>query len=782
MRKIFFTAKKHFHWILGLSSDRGGHVNTLIPKQLQDNDFRFCLIHSKQKIPFETGWTTKTNYKYNDKKLLDHIQKERNHGIVCGNGNLAGCDADDYELQQAIEKNLPETFTVKSGGTTDNKDHPDKLHYYYKLENELEKTIDLSKTVQKTVDGKLKDVKENVGHIRWTGGQLVCPNSIHESGKEYVVFKDLPIATITKEKLLATVSKWLKKLSGRVAVPKTNTAKIGSLKVEDIVATTELTKKSGGKFQGAHPFHESTTKWNFELDTIKNQWYCFNHEKGGGALELIAMEKGLLDCEDCGAGALKGDKFIEVLEIAHKDYGLDINLEKDNSIANLEATPLNVVTLISMKKNRDATELLAKAIEAEQTIFTTRSDEKPEMWIYKDGIYISQAKSFIKEHCRKILGQASTVQLINEVIFKIETDTYINAQKFFETKNINEICLQNGVLNLKTRKLEPFNPKKVFFSKLPIDFEPTAKCPIIQKHFETVLKHPQDAIVMFELFGFCLYKEYSIAKAFMLTGTGRNGKSVTLELLKRFIGVENVSGVSPQAFEKFGDQFAVFDLFNKMANVSDELNNVVLQNTAIFKMLTGQSTISAPRKWKDRINFVNFATLIFATNDLPRTKDDTLAFWSRWVYMEFPYTFLSQKDIARAKDKTNLKLKDDSIVKKLSNPAELSGLLNVALDSLENILKNGDFSTTDTMQEIKKIWIRKSDSFKSFLLEEIIEDWDSQITKTDLRKAYGLYCKKYKLKIVGDKWQKTILTETYSVSEEREQIKGIISATPKCFL
>ena len=72
-----------------------------------------------------------------------------------------------------------------------------------------------------------------------------------------------------------------------------------------------------------------------------------------------------------------------------------------------------------------ATEILCQEIKDKEEIYTTREDEKSEVWIYQDGIYIPNGKTYIKEFCRLVLEESYTAYLANLVISKLETDTYI---------------------------------------------------------------------------------------------------------------------------------------------------------------------------------------------------------------------------------------------------------------------------------------------------------------------------------------------------------------------
>ena len=425
-----------------------------------------------------------------------------------------------------------------------------------------------------------------------------------------------------------------------------------------------------------------------------------------------------------------------------------------------------ILLLMVQGKRNDTTELITKSILKTIKLYTTRDDDKSEIWVYQKGIYIPQGKTFIKEFSREALGVTYSTHLVNQIIAKIEADTYIDQEEFFSNIIKDIVCVENGLLNLKTRKLTKWTSKQIFFTKIPITYNPQAICPYIEKHFRTVLKNSGDGEVMFELFGFLLYKEYFLEKGFMFIGDGRNGKGKTIELMKRFIGVENCSSVPLQQFET--DAFSLGELFNKSANLSGDLDDKALDRTGAFKQLTGRDLISASRKFLTRVKFTNFAKLVFACNQLPRTKDTTTAFWNRWVLFEFPFTFLGEKEINNLKESetANVKLRNPTIIEKLSSPDELSGLLNKSLDGLQRLFDNKDFSNTQGVKEIKDLWIRKSDSFLAYCLDHLVEA-DTRIEKKVLRKAYGKYCKLHKVKPQTDKTMRETLFSNYAVSEER---------------
>ena len=426
-----------------------------------------------------------------------------------------------------------------------------------------------------------------------------------------------------------------------------------------------------------------------------------------------------------------------------------------------------VIFLILKKESARATEMMVQDIMKNNHIYTTRDDEKSEMWIYYEGIYVPQGRTFIKEYCRKILDQAYTTHLCNQVIAKIEADTYIDQKDFFNNDHPDEIAVENGILNVLSRSLRPFDPNTIFFNKIPNKYTPQAHCEAIISHLKAVLKYEEDLPVIQELFGYLLYKRYNIEKAFMFLGNGRNGKGKTLDIMKRFIGPENCSNISLEQIEN--ESFAMGELFNKMANLAGDISKTSLKNTGRFKGLTGRDLMSAPRKFLPMVHFVNYAKMIFCANDLPMTYDTSPAFWNRWLLIEFPYTFISQKeyDSLKLTEPNGYKIADPDIVEKVTSPMEMQGLLCWSLEGLDRLLKQGDFSYSKNTAEVQDLWMRKSDSFNAFAMDFLVYDYENTIKKSDLRQFYAEFCMKNGLKPCSDKVILHVLTTNFGAYDTR---------------
>jgi len=429
-------------------------------------------------------------------------------------------------------------------------------------------------------------------------------------------------------------------------------------------------------------------------------------------------------------------------------------------------------------KNKDRfTEDIVIQLYKETKFYSVRSDLKNELWVYENGIYTPNGECFIKEVVRHKLKDEYTTHFANIVIEKIVADNYISADEFFNINNKGNICLLNGVLDLKTRKLTQYSSKKIFFNKFKVNYDADAKCNKIIKFIESIVEDRtkirdniecNDLNVVQELFGDILYTDYKFERCFMFLGDGRNGKSKLGELIKHFIGVENVSSVHPSTLED-PNSFTISFFHRKLVNMAMDVNSTAFKHISLIKSLSGRDPVTAPRKFMTPFVFVNYAKLIFGANQLPITYDTKDSFWERWVLINFPYTFTDQMTINDCKDKSIkkfLKLKNPNIIEDIVNPKQLSGLLNWAIDGLNRLMENGNYSYKYAPNEVKSLWIRKSDSYGAFIIDFLDFDYDSKISKKDLRKVYANYCKTHKLKLSGDKSIKYKMAEE-GVSDDR---------------
>ncbi|MFW5852498.1 MAG: phage/plasmid primase, P4 family [Nanoarchaeota archaeon] len=363
----------------------------------------------------------------------------------------------------------------------------------------------------------------------------------------------------------------------------------------------------------------------------------------------------------------------------------------------------------------------------EEKHYITLADTK-EIYLYDNGVYKPCGSNLIEQSSQAKLQEYSKRSYINEVKFYVENETMIERSSLNNDRNI--INLKNGLYDLKKDMFIPHTHEIISTVQIPVEYKPDAKCPNIDKFISEVVSE-EDAKILVEYAGYALIKDYSIQKAFMLLGSGGNGKSVYLNLLQEFIGPNNCAGESLQALEE--NAFSTANLYGKMLNVCPDLPRTSLQKSSAFKQLTGnEKQIRAELKYKRAFNFANYARLVFSANHLPKTSDRDDAYFRRWVIVEFPNKFEGKNA-------------DIDLIDKLTTSEELSGLLNRALPALKKVLEEGCFSYNKTTEEIASLYRIKSESAATFA-SECIRRSDENTPKPAMYVAYTSWCQKKNIK------------------------------------
>lgn len=442
----------------------------------------------------------------------------------------------------------------------------------------------------------------------------------------------------------------------------------------------------------------------------------------------------------------------------------------------LDQIKKEIYLLLAQKdKRHEVTERIVTFIKQFRIFRTIFSDaEKPEIYYYTEGIYKPEGITEIKRLTRLLLEELYTSHLANAVIEKIKIDTLIHYEEFFnqEKKHPYLLPVKNGILNLKTYELEEFNPEKVFFNKINACYDPNNTNSEAEQFIESLI-NPEDIRTVQEMLGFLLIRQYKYEKAFFCTGAGSNGKSKFFELIKNFLHSDNTSQLSLTTILE--DDFAACNLHHKLVNISGEISNKTLTNTDIFKRLTGGDLIQANRKFREPISFVNYAKLLFALNEVPRTIDTSHGFFRRVVIIDFPKRFVPRKEYELMSDEERSKvgIADTDILYRLLQPDVMDGLLFYALAGLDRLLSNGGFSTNKTTGDVKKQWMLRSDSFTCFCDELLVEDYEGEITKPSLKRSYLDYCKRNDIAPQSDRVIKAVLTKTIGAWEAQVLSSGV---------
>jgi len=227
---------------------------------------------------------------------------------------------------------------------------------------------------------------------------------------------------------------------------------------------------------------------------------------------------------------------------------------------------------------------------------------------------------------------------------------------------------------------------------------------------------------LYEIIAYCLLPDYPVNRLFCFVGAGMNGKSKFLELVRKFIGNDNVC--STELDTLIASRFEITRLHKKLICQMGETNFNEMNKTSIIKKLTGGDLIGFEYKNKDPFNEKNYAKIIIATNNLPTTTDKTIGFYRRWLIIDFPNQFSEQKDI----------LSDIP-------EEEYNALANKCIIILKDLLSKRKFHNEGSIEDRMEKYEARSDFLQKFLNEFTKESIDNYITKADFRKKFGEWCK-----------------------------------------
>jgi putative DNA primase/helicase len=394
---------------------------------------------------------------------------------------------------------------------------------------------------------------------------------------------------------------------------------------------------------------------------------------------------------------------------------------------------------------------LTHEIMKEYTFKTIRDSGK--IYYYLDGVYVPGGERIIQEYCQVLYPTVITHE-VQEVVNQINRRTGVDQ---FDT-DPNVLNLRNGLLNMHIGEFREHSSEHLSLVKLPINYDPTAKCPKILRFLGQVLK-PKDVFTALQLFGYSIYKTAKYEKAVMCVGKGDNGKTTFLKLFECFLGIKNVSHASLQ--ELNGDKFAIADLHGKSANICADLKSEKLTNTGVFKMLVSGDVIRAQRKHGQPFDFSNYAKLIYSANQIPQSDDTTYAYFKRWIILIFDRVFMGEN-------------KDTILIEKLTTDGELSGLLTLALIALRQLIKDNGFIYTDDIQTIEREYNLNANTVERFLTEKCTMDASNRESFgicRDIYHTYVLYCKENKITPLSDNSFGMELAQK-RIKKERKMVNG----------
>ncbi len=688
-------------------------------KKHYDRGFSFTPLDGK--VPVKKGWQKAPRASLED--TLKWIDKGRNIGLRTGKASgsekkrLVVIDQDKGGDIAALK--LPDTVTAGTGSGG--------CHYYFYTDEPIKNSA-----------GKLS---KNID-VRGEGGQVVYPGSIHPVTEQE--YKWIPYHSPDDVKIAWLPYEIIKKLQGDKPKQKPKAKKDPKVKIKP--ATDESSQR-------------------YALAGLRNE--CQNiidAEEGGrnDQLNTSAFKVGTL----CGSGALDTTTAREELtkaamvtgmtssEIATTiKSGLEDGIEKprkeksnDNIIEYPEPMRLAEHYLDNNWRNNGYL-LLRRYRENfygfDETKYSLLHPESidAKLYVHLDKLWTpvrKQGETVIneeteEEELRKIEATISTVRETRSAIPSLGTliDDRHEAPFWLDGRTdpdpLQLLVCQNGLLDIKTRKITPATPDFFTFNGLGVTYDPTAPQPSeLLKFLKSLWPEDPDSINMLqEWFGYLLTPDTRQQKMLLLVGPKRSGKGTIGRVLAQLLGQENIAGPTLSGLTQ---NFGLQPLLDKqLAIISDaRLSGRADQAAVVERLLaiSGEDNLTVDCKYKTPITVKLKVRFVLLTNELPRLSDSSGALTSRFNVLKLTKSFYGEEDHGLT----------DRLLQ------ELPGILNWAIEGWHRLEDRGYFVQPQSAQEVVTELEALGSPINTFIKDWCIVEPGASVEVGVLFEAWKVWC------------------------------------------
>lgn len=241
-------------------------------------------------------------------------------------------------------------------------------------------------------------------------------------------------------------------------------------------------------------------------------------------------------------------------------------------------------------------------------------------------------------------------------------------------------AVANGILNLISQQLLPDNLRPITHMRSTVIFDPSTVAPLFVKTLSDIFEGDDKMIAyVLRLFGHIMVGKPNKHVFLVFFGpTGRNGKSLLVEVLRAILGefactlpttmIMTKSHVNDNATPTLAR------LVHKRLVVVSEPNRKHQLDSGFIKQLTGGEHVTARALYGADIEFQPEFVPLMVTNVMPEIREDDDALWRRMQIVTFSRTF--------SDDEIDPDLKDKLL-------RERSGILNVLLGGVRDYLQHG---------------------------------------------------------------------------------------------
>lgn len=371
------------------------------------------------------------------------------------------------------------------------------------------------------------------------------------------------------------------------------------------------------------------------------------------------------------------------------------------------------------------------------------------LWNYDGGVWRSEGERALAVAAREGLGP---MVFKERVLAEMKTHARADPAAVLDADewgvDPGTVAVGNGLLDLSAaaagnhdEALRPLRPDDYALAQLPVEYDPDAEYDEWAAYVDEWAEDGR-ADALQEYVGYCLHMGgMPIARALLLVGSGSNGKSTFLHVVRSLLGSEHTASIGLQTLAE--EEYARADLYGAVANIDDDLSERKLRRgLGMVKKLTAGDEVRGRHPYERGIEYEATAKHLYAANSVPDVSDvvadDDEAFWRRWLVVEFP-NYYPPAD-------RNPDLRD-----RLAQPDALSGVLNWAIEGWGRLLDRGYFSGEHRDPQAKRQrWQAWGDSVDKFVAECVERDPDAaRLSTGDAYDIYTAWCREHGEDVAG---------------------------------
>lgn len=269
------------------------------------------------------------------------------------------------------------------------------------------------------------------------------------------------------------------------------------------------------------------------------------------------------------------------------------------------------------------------------------------------------------------------------------------------------IPVNNGIFDLKLKRLLDFTPKRYYTSKIATNYNDSAVAPYldgftIDDWLDEIACHDSDTVRLYwELMYEAINPNYTRGKMAILLGEGNNGKGTFQQLLRNLIGESNVTSLKPN---EFSERFKPANLLGAVCNIGDDISNAYLDEVSNLMSVVTGDTITVEHKGKQAFDITVSLLCIFSGNNLPRARNKTQGWYRRLLIIPFDADFNGQAE--------NRKIKQEYI--------KNQQLLEYVLYRVLNLEPFEHFTVPKASQKALEAYKEDNDYFYSYVVSVYI--------------------------------------------------------------